>query len=109
MIRELMEKHCYVALDYDREMQKAESHPEEIQKSITVTEPNRDKREVTLGREMCHCAGPIFQPQLLGLSTCGLSDALCNSVRRCDVDIRNELYSNIVLSGGNTMFPGLAE
>ena len=28
---------------------------------------------------------------------------------KCDVDIRKDLYSNIVLSGGTTMFPGIAE
>lgn len=28
---------------------------------------------------------------------------------KCDVDIRKELYSNIVMSGGSTMFPGIAE
>ena len=28
---------------------------------------------------------------------------------KCDVDIRKELYANVVLSGGNTMFPGLAD
>ena len=28
---------------------------------------------------------------------------------KCDVDIRKELYSNIVMSGGTTMFPGIAE
>jgi actin-related protein len=26
---------------------------------------------------------------------------------RCDYDIRRELYDNIVLSGGNTMFQGI--
>ena len=109
LIHGVQEKNCYVALDYDKEMQRAESHPEEFQKSITVTEANGDTKEVILGREMFHCAEPIFQPQLLGLSTCGLSDAICNSVRKCDVTIRNELFSNIVLSGGNTMFPGIAE
>ncbi|KAL0401387.1 UNVERIFIED_CONTAM: actin [Sesamum latifolium] len=28
---------------------------------------------------------------------------------QCDVDIRKDLYSNIVLSGGTTMFPGIAD
>ena len=28
---------------------------------------------------------------------------------KCDVDIRKDLYSNIVLSGGTTMFPGIGE
>ncbi|MCL4157041.1 UNVERIFIED_CONTAM: hypothetical protein GTU68_020189 [Idotea baltica] len=28
---------------------------------------------------------------------------------RCDIDIRKDLYSNIVLSGGTSMFPGLAD
>jgi len=28
---------------------------------------------------------------------------------KCDVDIRKELYANMVLSGGTTMFNGIAE
>ena len=32
-----------------------------------------------------------------------------NSIMKCDVDIRKDLYSNIVLSGGTTMFPGIAD
>jgi len=32
-----------------------------------------------------------------------------NSIMKCDVDIRKELYANMVLSGGTTMFNGIAE
>ena len=28
---------------------------------------------------------------------------------KCDVDIRKDLYNNIVMSGGTTMFEGIAE
>ncbi|KAH3742717.1 Actin subfamily protein [Pelomyxa schiedti] len=28
---------------------------------------------------------------------------------KCDVDIRKDLYGNIVLSGGTSMFPGIAD
>ena len=31
------------------------------------------------------------------------------TIMKCDVDIRKDLYANIVLSGGTTMFPGIAE
>ncbi len=32
-----------------------------------------------------------------------------NSIFKCDLDIRRELYGNVVLSGGTTMFPGIAD
>merc|ERR1712096_518731 len=28
---------------------------------------------------------------------------------KCDIDIRKDLYANTVLSGGTTMFPGIAD
>ena len=38
-----------------------------------------------------------------------LHHAVFNAINECDVDIRNILYANIVLSGGNTMFAGIKE
>jgi len=31
------------------------------------------------------------------------------TIMKCDVDIRKDLYANIVLSGGSTMYEGIAE
>lgn len=31
------------------------------------------------------------------------------SIMKCDLDVRRDLYNNIILSGGSTMFPGLPE
>jgi actin-related protein len=31
------------------------------------------------------------------------------SAQECDIDIRRDLYSNVILSGGNTLFEGLPE
>jgi actin len=28
---------------------------------------------------------------------------------KCDVDVRKDLYANIVLSGGTTMYPGIVD
>ena len=31
------------------------------------------------------------------------------SIYNCDLDIRRDLYGNVVLSGGSTMYPGIAD
>ena len=40
---------------------------------------------------------------------CLFSHHRYNSIYKCDLDIRRDLYGNIVLSGGTTMFPGIAD
>jgi actin len=32
-----------------------------------------------------------------------------SSILKSDIDLRRDLFSNIVLSGGNTLFPGISE
>lgn len=39
----------------------------------------------------------------------GIHELTHQSINKCDVDVRKELFSNIVMSGGTTMFPGIAE
>ena len=39
----------------------------------------------------------------------GLHDECCASIQQIDVEIRKDLYSNIILAGGNIMFEGLPE
>merc|ERR1712187_542701 len=37
----------------------------------------------------------------------GIHMQLSNSISKCDIDTRKDLWKNIVLSGGSTMFPGI--
>jgi actin len=39
----------------------------------------------------------------------GIHETTFNAIMRCDVDIRRDLFQNIVLSGGTTMFQGLSD
>ena len=39
----------------------------------------------------------------------GIHDTMFQTIMKCDVDIRKDLYANIVLSGGTTMFPGIGD
>ena len=36
----------------------------------------------------------------------GIHESLHSAIRRAGIDIRKDLYRNIVLSGGSTMYPG---
>ncbi len=50
-----------------------------------------------------------FQPYLLGLDIDGADEIANRSILRCNINLRRDLYGNIVLSGGATMNTGIAE
>ena len=43
------------------------------------------------------------------MESAGIHETTYNSIMKCDVDIRKDLYANTVLSGGTTMYPGIAD
>jgi actin-related protein len=45
----------------------------------------------------------------IGKELKGFHELSYQSILKCDVDIRKDLYSNIVMSGGTTLFPGIPE
>ena len=59
-----------------------------------------------MGSERFRCPEALFQPHMIGIEAVGIHDTAFNSIMRCDLDIRRDLYGNIVLSGGTTMFSG---
>ncbi|PUZ59172.1 hypothetical protein GQ55_4G019400 [Panicum hallii var. hallii] len=53
---------------------------------------------------------PFLMPSsIIGMEAHGIHETTYNSIMKFDVDIRKDLYGNIVLSGGTTMFPGIAD
>ncbi len=51
----------------------------------------------------------MFQPSFIGIESSGIQETTYQSIMKCDVDIRRDLYANTVLSGGSTMFAGIAD
>ena len=64
---------------------------------------------ITIGNERFRCPEALFQPAFLGMESAGIHETTFNLIMKCDLDIRKDLYANTVLSGGTTMFPGIAD
>jgi actin len=106
IVRTMKEKICYVALNYDEALTKAASSNENAKNyelpdgsTVEVNEPRISAPEA------------IFKPALIkeGDETPGMHTMCQRSITECDLDIRKDLYANIILSGGSTMYEGLPE
>jgi len=105
IVRRIKEEHCYVAMDYDAEVAKYESG--ELN-GITYYMP--DGQEIKLKEQLCRVPEYLFDSMKLeNVENQKLHVLVHDTIKDCDMDVRMDLCDNIILSGGTTLIPGLAE
>ena len=94
-------KACYVALDYEEELKNVKPFDYELP----------DGKHIIIKDPRIICPELLFKPDIAGIKVgiYNIAEACNNSIQKCDIDIRKEIYNNIVLSGGTSMFNGLPE
>lgn len=102
IVKDIKEKLCYVALDPIQEMS---VKPEELLKEYKLPDGNIIK----IGSQLFRAPETLFLPTNIGVEAPGIHRMVFNSIMKCDIDVRKDLYGNILLSGGSTLFPGLDE
>ncbi|CAD8176785.1 unnamed protein product [Paramecium octaurelia] len=102
--RDMKEKLCYVALNYEEEMKiykesKAKNKPYELP----------DGNILVIEDQMFRCPELLFKPKLNGFEVGGIYELTYNQIQKCPQESRRDIYRSIFLSGGTTLFPGFKQ
>lgn len=105
-IRIASEELCYVSIDPNEEPKKWQNS-DKLARSFRII----DDEFVTLEETRFQATEVLLQkiPLSVTKDLGNLAEAVVESIRKCDKDLVKDLYSNIILTGGASMYEGLLE
>jgi len=104
IVKDIKETMTVVVSDFNEAMKDAdESHA--CEKNYELP----DGRKILIGNERFRCPEILFTPSLANHDLEGVPKYCYDSVMKCDNDVRKDLFANIILSGGSTLFEAMGE
>jgi len=106
IVKKMKEELCYISLNTEEEKNKAHNSTQ-IQKTFELP----DGATVNVNAPRFLAPEALFDPGLIkeGDETLGMHKLCFKSITECDLDVRKDLYENIILSGGSTLYEGLPD
>jgi actin len=106
IVRKIKEDLCFVSQDFAADQKKA-AESTELQKNFELP----DGQVVAINAPRFAAPEALFQPGLIkeGDEAPGMHTMSYESIVECDIDIRSDLYANVILSGGTTLYQGLPD
>lgn len=101
-VQDLKEKHCYVSEDFQAETQRS-TQGKISKKNIKLP----DNLTISLDSQLFTAPEILFSPSKFRLPGEGAHQQIHAALEKCDADVKGELYNNIILTGGSSMFQGL--
>jgi centractin len=100
VVRQIKENCCVVAFNpTEQEHQTQSKCPYQLP----------DGSILEMGSETFRAPEILFHPEIIGSEHRGIHDCLVKSLMKTDIDLRRLLFSQIVLAGGSTLFPGFGD
>lgn len=107
-VKKIKEKMCYMALDFDAELKGAQENSN-IEKTYMLPgeKPLKLKEELIRAPELLFA--PQYKQEFVNKPPEPIQRWTYDAIFKCHADIKKDLFKNIVLAGGSTMFPGMKD
>ena len=96
ILRDMKEKLCFIRLPNQKS---------DVEKSYELP----DGQVISVRSARFRTPEALLDPHLMGREAAGIQHMVTASAMKCDASLRQELFGNIVLCGGTTLFPCLSE
>lgn len=104
IVKKIKEKYCYVA-PMNSILDDFKIEVEKNQTSYHLPDGNVMK----IASEKYIAPEILFSPERIGLEYPGVHEMVVNAIKKCDIDLRKNLYNSIIIAGGSTLFTGFSD